>query len=173
MVITLNLRDVVRQATAFQVTTQAIVDGGILACRTTPPAGKRPKCRLNRKIATNSPAGKRTAAAPLRPLYPPVPDHGGRAMKRQSNLAFNRESQSSPVYPTSPPDHHAFIQRESNPFNRDAVGIWLTGHAPVLGWLYRKDANRPAVLKKLDRTGEPILCHIEQRDGKKVVVFWL
>lgn len=100
-------------------------------------------------------------------------------MKRQSNLAFNRESPKLSGLSGIPRDHPAFIQRDrDNPFDPNAVGVWLAGlaggsHVPVLGWLYRKDANRPDVLKKLDRTGEPIACHIEQRDGKKVVVFWL
>ncbi len=100
-------------------------------------------------------------------------------MKRQSNLAFNREfpalsGLSGIPCRGQPRDHQAFIQRDrDNPFDPDAVGVWLLGHTPVLGWLYRKDANRSVVLEKLDRTGEPIACHIEQRDGKKVVVFWL
>ena len=100
-------------------------------------------------------------------------------MKRQSNLAFNREFPKLSGLSGIPRDHQAFLQRDrDNPFDPDAVGVWLDGlaggsHTPVLGWLYRKDANRPAVLEKLDRTGEPIACHIEQRDGKKVVVFWL
>ena len=44
--------------------------------------------------------------------------------------------------------------------------------AAPLGWLYRKDNNRPPVLAKLDAGGE-MTGHIELRDGKKVVVFWL
>lgn len=100
-------------------------------------------------------------------------------MKRQSNLAFNREFPKLSGLSGIPRDHQAFLQRDrDNPFDPDAVGVWLTdlaggSHAPVLGWLYRKDANRPTVLEKLDRTGEPIAAHIELRDGKKVVVFWL
>lgn len=100
-------------------------------------------------------------------------------MKRQSNLAFNREFPKLSGLSGIPRDHQAFIQRDrDNAFDPDAVGVWLDGlaggsHAPVLGWLYHKDANRPAVLEKLDRTKEPIVAHIALRDGKKVVVFWL
>ena len=95
-------------------------------------------------------------------------------MKRQSNLAFNREFPKLSGLSGIPRDNRALIQRDrDNPFDPDAVGVWLLGRTPVLGWLYRKDANRPAVLEKLDRTGEPIAAHIELRDGKKVVVFWL
>lgn len=97
-------------------------------------------------------------------------------MKRQSNLAFNREFPKLSGLSGIPRDHSAFIRRDrDNPYDPDAVGIWLDGYAPVLGWLYRKDNNRLAVLEKLNRAGQAISCHIEQRDGgkKKVVVFWL
>lgn len=44
----------------------------------------------------------------------------------------------------------------ANSHDLDAVGVWLKGcPADVpLGWLYRRDANRDAVLQKLDAGGE-------------------
>lgn len=95
-------------------------------------------------------------------------------LKRQSNLAFNREFPKLSGLSGIPRDNRAFLQRDrGNPFDPDAVGVWLEGQATAMGWLYRKDANRPVVLEKLDRSQAPIAAHVELRNGKKVVVFWL
>lgn len=99
-------------------------------------------------------------------------------MRRISNLAFNREFPAVSGLSGIPRENRVRIARDrDNPYDTDAVGIWLEGHSTVpLGWLYRKDSNREAVLRKLD-DGEDIAGHIEvqKRSGKtqKVVVFWL
>lgn len=56
--------------------------------------------------------------APLpHPLYPYVTRHEDRPMKRQSNLAFNREFPALSGLSGIPRDLPAFIQRDSdNPF---------------------------------------------------------
>ncbi|MBU2858395.1 hypothetical protein HF289_16545 [Acidithiobacillus ferrooxidans] len=101
-------------------------------------------------------------------------------MRRISNLAFNQEFPEASGLSGIPADNQVRTARDTgNPYDRDAVGIWLGGH-PVtpIGWLYRKDGNRDAVLQKLDASGE-ITGHIEQRSRRKgekprkVVVFWL
>jgi len=101
-------------------------------------------------------------------------------MQRISNLAFNREFPDASGLSGIPAHNRVRMARDTaNRFDPDAIGIWLEGypHAP-LGWLYRKDGNRDAVLQKLDAGGE-ITGHIEQRirrkgdKPQKVVVFWL
>ncbi|MCY0872677.1 MAG: hypothetical protein OWQ56_08270 [Acidithiobacillus caldus] len=97
-------------------------------------------------------------------------------MRRTSNLALNR------AFPEAlssiPADNKVRIARDTgNPYDRDAVGVWLDGYPETLGWLYRKDANRPDVLRKLDAGGE-IRGRIERRKragaaAGLVVVFWL
>ncbi|MBU2803625.1 hypothetical protein HF668_00260 [Acidithiobacillus ferridurans] len=67
-----------------------------------------------------------------------------------------------------------------NPFDLDAVGVWLEDVPGIpLGWLYRKDTNRPVVLQALDR-GRVIQGRIVLRPGsanrwerQKAVLFWL
>nr|WP_226818761.1 hypothetical protein [Acidithiobacillus montserratensis] len=79
-----------------------------------------------------------------------------------------------------PKENTVRIARDrQNPFDTEAVGVWLEGFPDTpLGWLYRKDANRDAVLEKL-QTVEEIGGHVEmlRRPGtkapQKVVVFWL
>ena len=95
-------------------------------------------------------------------------------MKRISNLAFNREFPARSGLHGIPRDNTVRIARDrQNAFDADAVGVWLDNLLELpLGWLYRKDSNRAPVLAKLDAGGE-ITGHIELKDGKKVVVFWL
>jgi hypothetical protein len=102
-------------------------------------------------------------------------------MKRVSNLAFNKEfpAKVAPLGLTGiPRQNKVRIARDvGNPYDKDAVGVWLLGIPDLpddlpLGWLYRKDKNREPVLAKLDR-GEAIEGHVEAVDDKKVVVFWL
>ncbi|MGE0047695.1 MAG: hypothetical protein AB7T01_02000 [Acidithiobacillus sp.] len=99
-------------------------------------------------------------------------------MRRISNLAFNQEFPAASGLSGIPADNQVRIARDTgNRFDTDAVGVWLDGFADVpVGWLYRRDANRVAVLKKLDGGGA-ITGHIaaQIRTGKKqkVVVFWL
>ncbi|WP_312283654.1 hypothetical protein [Candidatus Igneacidithiobacillus taiwanensis] len=100
--------------------------------------------------------------------------------RRVSNLAFNREFPAASGLRGIPKENRVHIARDrQNPFDTDAVGVWLDGCAATpLGWLYRKDVNRDVVLEKLDAGGE-IQGHIkvQKRVGsqspKKVVVFWL
>ena len=102
-------------------------------------------------------------------------------MQRISNIAVNRDFPEASGLAGIPRGNTVRIARDrANPYDRDAVGIWLDG-CPTgipLGWLYRKDANREAVLQKIDAGGE-IAGHIEQRcrrngdKPQKVVVFWL
>ncbi len=95
-------------------------------------------------------------------------------MKRVSNLAFNREFPTKSGLTAIPGKNTVRIARDTgNPFDADAVGVWLDSTPDLpMGWLYRKDNNRPPVLTKLD-AGGAITGHIELQDGKKVVVFWL
>mgnify|MGYP001033361558 CR=1 FL=1 len=95
-------------------------------------------------------------------------------MKRRSNLAFNREFPAHSGLPGIPRNNAVRIARDrNNAFDADACGVWLDGVPELpIGWLYRKDNNRPAALEKLDSGGE-LTGHIELFDGKKVVVFWL
>ena len=99
-------------------------------------------------------------------------------MRRVSNLAFNREFPSVSGLSGIPKDNKVAVSRDrANQHDSDAVGIWLEGFPMIpIGWLYRKDSNREAVLRKLDE-GETITGHIEvqNRSGKaqKVVIFWL
>lgn len=101
-------------------------------------------------------------------------------MRRISNLAFNQEFPKASGLSGIPADNKIRIARDTgNPYDRDAVGIWLGGHPKTpIGWLYRKDGNRDAVLQKLDAGGD-VTGHIEQRSRRKgekprkVVVFWL
>ncbi|MCY0872177.1 MAG: hypothetical protein OWQ56_05645, partial [Acidithiobacillus caldus] len=99
---------------------------------------------------------------------------------RLSNLALNQAFPEVSGLSGIPAGNKVRIARDTgNPYDRDAVGIWLEGYPETpLGWLYRKDGNRDSVLQKLDAGGE-ITGHIEQRRRKKgekpqkVVVFWL
>lgn len=100
--------------------------------------------------------------------------------KRMSNLAFNQEFPAASGLSGIPRKNQVRIAHDrQNPYDVDAVGIWLEGFPTVpLGWLYRKDANRADVLKKLESTGW-LDGHVElvKRPGNKaprnVVVFWL
>ncbi|WP_437559581.1 hypothetical protein [Acidithiobacillus sulfuriphilus] len=102
-------------------------------------------------------------------------------MQRFSNLAFNRDFPEASGMTGIPKGSMVRMDRDrANPHDRDAVGVWLEGcpaDAP-LGWLYRRDANRDAVLQKLDAGGE-ITGYVDlrvRRKGdkpQKVVVFWL
>ena len=99
-------------------------------------------------------------------------------MRRVSNLAFNREFPAVSGLSGIPKDNRVKLARDlRNAFDADAVGVWLEGVPSVpLGWLYRKDSNREAVLRKLDEGGT-LTGHVElqKRAGKpvKVVLFWL
>lgn len=95
-------------------------------------------------------------------------------MKRVSNLAFNREFPQKSGLPAIPGKNTVSIRPDpQNPFDNEAVAIWLDGvDAAPLGWLYRKDANREAAREKL-KSDAAIAGHIELRNGRKVVVFWL
>ena len=94
-------------------------------------------------------------------------------MKRQSNLAFNREFPVKTGLSGIPRDSGVQLRMDTaNQFDPDAVGIFLDKVEVVMGWLYRKDNNRAAVISKL-RCGGEITGHIELVDGKKVVIFWL
>lgn len=99
-------------------------------------------------------------------------------MRRVSNLAFNQGFPESSGLTGIPKENRVEIARDlHNDHDPDAVGVWLEGFPKIpLGWLYRKDSNREAVLRKLDE-GETLAGHIEvqKRSGKaqKVVVFWL
>ncbi|MGC9217352.1 hypothetical protein [Acidithiobacillus sp.] len=101
-------------------------------------------------------------------------------MQRISNLAFNREFPDASGLSGIPASNRVRMARDAaNRFDPDAVGVWLEGYPHVpLGWLYRKDSNRGAVLRKLDSGGE-VAGRIDQiarkKGGKpqKVVVFWL
>ena len=101
-------------------------------------------------------------------------------MRRTSNLAFNREFPASSGLlgiPKNKRDNILIKRDKDNPYDTDAVGIYLSGHDEPLGWLYKKDDNRQPVLKKLDESGCGIEGRIEQApEGSKakfIVVFWL
>ncbi|MBU2763356.1 MULTISPECIES: hypothetical protein [Acidithiobacillaceae] len=99
-------------------------------------------------------------------------------MRRVSNLAFNREFPAVSGLSGIPRDNRVELARDlHNAFDPEAVGVWLEGFPSIpLGWLYRKDSNRDALLRKLDEGGA-LTGHVEvqKRAGKaiKVVVFWL
>lgn len=105
---------------------------------------------------------------------------GVQVSKRMSNLAFNQEFPAASGLSGIPRKNQVRIAHDrQNPYDGDAVGIWLEDYPAVpLGWLYRKDANRLDVLKKLESI-ESLYGHIElvKRPGNKaprnVVVFWL
>ena len=96
-------------------------------------------------------------------------------MRRTSNLAVNtRFSQRTGVLFPAPGSAVRFARDWDNPVDRDAVGIYLPDVPVPLGWLYRKDTNRPVVLDALD-AGKPV-------DGRRIfagsvarpkVEFWL
>jgi len=83
-------------------------------------------------------------------------------MRRISNLAFNRDFPSSSGLSGIPARNTVRLARDlDNPFDAEAVGVWLEGHPEApLGWLYRRDDNRDAVLQKLDAGGD-VTGHIE------------
>ncbi len=107
-------------------------------------------------------------------------------MRRISNLAFNQEFPIRTGLTGIPSESPVHILRDrQNPFDRDAVGVWLKSRPEVpLGWLYRKDTNRPVVLAALD-DGKVIAGRVQIRTPglgasptspkarQKVVVFWL
>ncbi|WP_436395672.1 hypothetical protein ACSDBR_01355 [Acidithiobacillus ferriphilus] len=107
-------------------------------------------------------------------------------MRRVSNLAFNQEFPICTGLTGIPQESPVYIRRDRhNPFDPDAVGVWLEIHPEVaLGWLYRKDTNRPVVLAALDQ-GKAITGRVQLRNPgpgaasanprarQKVVVFWL
>jgi hypothetical protein len=99
-------------------------------------------------------------------------------MRRVSNLAFNREFPAATGLTGLPSDNTVFLRRDlDNPYDPEAVGVWLDTHPDVpVGWLYRKDSNRPDVLKAL-QAGKILRGRVRVRTvgspGQKVVVFWL
>ncbi|MEY2340940.1 hypothetical protein AB4090_02385 [Acidithiobacillus sp. IBUN Pt1247-S3] len=102
-------------------------------------------------------------------------------MRRMSNLAFNQDfpvaSGRSGLKAESP----VVLGRDlENPFDVDAVGVWLEDIPGIpLGWLYRKDSNRPVVLQALDRgatiQGRIVLrpSSVTRQQRQKAVLFWL
>ncbi|MHB1706406.1 MAG: hypothetical protein ACYCSH_10275 [Acidithiobacillus sp.] len=107
-------------------------------------------------------------------------------MRRVSNLAFNEEFPVRTGLAGIRSESPVRIGRDTeNQYDPDAVGVWLETHPDVpLGWLYRKDANRPAVLQALDhgkviqgrvqlRSPGPRVTPAVRRARQKVVVFWL
>lgn len=99
-------------------------------------------------------------------------------MRRTSNLAFNREFPQRSGVLEIPSGSSIVLRRDrENPFDADAVGVWLESRPDVpMGWLYRKDNNRAPVLESLDR-GKALSGRLEYRssrtNGQKIVVFWL
>jgi hypothetical protein len=99
-------------------------------------------------------------------------------MRRVSNLAFNREFPTLTGMTVLPAENQVLIRRDrTNPYDQDAVGVWLEAHPSVpVGWLYRKDLNRKVVLQALDQ-GKTLWGRIQLRtprvNGQKIVVFWL
>ncbi|AEK57904.1 hypothetical protein HFV02_08235 [Acidithiobacillus caldus] len=65
-----------------------------------------------------------------------------------------------------------FARDWDNPVDRDAVGIYLPDVPVPLGWLYRKDANRPVVLAALD-AGKTVDGRLIAAASKPKVEFWL
>jgi len=99
-------------------------------------------------------------------------------MRRVSNLAFNRKFTERTGVVGFGAGSGVQIRRDrDNPYDADAVGIFLADCPAVpLGWLYRKDSNRDAVLRRLDADGTlDGRLEVQRRGGKeqKVVVFWL
>jgi hypothetical protein len=102
-------------------------------------------------------------------------------MRRMSNLAFNQDFPAASGRSGIKAESRVILNRDrENPFDVDAVGVWLEDVRNIpLGWLYRKDANRPVVLQALDR-GTTIQGRIVLRPGsanrqhrQKAVLFWL
>ncbi len=102
-------------------------------------------------------------------------------MRRLSNLAFNQDFPAASGRSGIKLESLVVLGRDrENPFDVDAVGVWLEDVRNIpLGWLYRKDANRPVVLQALDR-GATIQGRIVLRSGsanrqhrQKAVLFWL
>ena len=99
-------------------------------------------------------------------------------MKRTSNLAFNREFPAKTGMAGIKKDCQITIRRDfENRFDDLAVGIFLPGIVEPLGWLFKKDSNRPDVLKKLGIAEEGIQgTVIPAPAGAKVkflIGFWL
>ncbi|WP_226828886.1 hypothetical protein ACQUQQ_00950 [Acidithiobacillus ferrooxidans] len=102
-------------------------------------------------------------------------------MRRMSNLAFNQDFPAASGRTGLKAESPVILNRDrENPFDLDAVGVWLEDVPGIpLGWLYRKDTNRPVVLQALDR-GRVIQGRIVLRPGsanrwerQKAVLFWL
>lgn len=99
-------------------------------------------------------------------------------MRRVSNLAFNQEFPAATGMTGLPAENAVFLRRDTrNPYDPDAVGVWLDTRPDVpVGWLYRKDNNRRAVLQALDQ-GKVLQGRVQIRtpgaNGQKIVVFWL
>jgi len=102
-------------------------------------------------------------------------------MRRISNLAFNREFPAISGLSGTKDKSPVILARDpENPYDPDAVGVWLQGYPQApLGWLFRKDENRPVVLEALGK-GREIKGHITLRPGQgdrkarqKIIVFWL
>lgn len=107
-------------------------------------------------------------------------------MRRVSNLAFNQEFPAATGLSGIRSESPVVLARDRhNPYDPDAVGVWLEAFPKVpLGWLYRKDTNRPVVLQALDqgkqlqgrvqlRTASPRQVQDRRGPRQKVVVFWL
>lgn len=111
-------------------------------------------------------------------------------MRRMSNLAFNQEFPSLSGMTGLKAESPVVLKRDrKNPFDTEAVGVfldsaeqdsWPTGACAVpLGWLYRKDTNRPAVLQALDQGkilhGRIVLRpeSVNRRERQKAILFWL
>ena len=99
-------------------------------------------------------------------------------MRRVSNLAFNREFPAATGMAGLPADNTVFLRRDrQNPYDPEAVGVWLESCPEVpLGWFYRKDNNRTAVLQALNQ-GKVLQGRVQlstpRSNGQKIVVFWL
>jgi hypothetical protein len=99
-------------------------------------------------------------------------------MRRVSNIAYNREfAQRTGIQHFHSGDRLILRRDRENPYDSDAVGVWLSSCSGVpFGWLYRKDNNRAEVLSALDR-GVEIAGHLEFQDrhtvSQKTIVFWL
>ena len=107
-------------------------------------------------------------------------------MRRVSNLAFNQEFPAASGLSGIRSESHVVLARDRhNPFDSDAVGVWLEGFPKIpLGWLYRKDTNRAVVLQALDqgkqlqgrvqlRAPNPRMREDRRSERQKVAVFWL
>ncbi|MBU2754951.1 hypothetical protein HFU84_06830 [Acidithiobacillus sp. CV18-2] len=102
-------------------------------------------------------------------------------MRRMSNLAFNQDFPAASGRSGLKAESPVVLGRDrENPYDVDAVGVWLEDIPGIpLGWLYRKDSNRPVVLQALDR-GATIQGRIVLRTGsatrqqrQKAVLYWL